>query len=242
MNSTLPLLKRFYQSVEFRALTSNPNEHFEILLDDRAVVTPKKNKLRIKNRKIACLIVDEWKSQVNYIEPAKMPITRLLNSAIDVVGQNRDIILDDIVSYAGSDLLFYRTDSPEGLVKMQSNIWEPILIMSEKKIGHRFLRSNGVNYVEQPSEALKLLREFFSNMSDSSLAAIHLITTLTGSALLAFLISNKIISEETAWLAAHIDEDWQNSQWGIDQEAHMRRLNNEREFKAASLVLQTELF
>lgn len=230
--------KRFYKSVEFRALTANPDEHFEILLDDRIVLTPKKNKLKVRSKQIAILVVKEWKSQSEYVDPAKMPITRLLNSAIDVVGENRETILDDIVKYAASDLLFYRADSPEGLLKLQSEVWEPLLMISEKELGHEFIRAKGINYVEQPCVPLKFLRENFSDKPDCSLAAIHLITTLTGSALLSFLMSRGKISGETAWLAAHLDEDWQNSQWGIDPEAHMRRLNRERDFNAASLILK----
>ena len=48
------------------------------------------------------------------IDPADMPITRLLNSAIDGVARTMDETRADIVRYAGSDLLCYRADAPGG--------------------------------------------------------------------------------------------------------------------------------
>ena len=41
-----------------------------------------------------------------------------------------------------------------------------------------------------------------------------------------------------AWAAAHIDEDWQMSQWGKDDLALERRAFREAEFRAAVTVLR----
>lgn len=235
----MPQLKRFYSSVKHRALTTNQGTFFEVLLDTRTVVTPKKRKLLVNREDIAELLVEEWKSQDDFIDPAKMPITKLVNSAIDVVGDDRECILEEIINYANSDLLFYRAESPEALIELQSKVWDPILIILENELGQRFIKSSGINYIEQPAISIKVLREFFSKMPDISLAAIHLLTTLTGSAILAFLVSKRLISAENAWSAAHLDEDWQNRHWGIDSEAHKRRLTQEKDFKAATLVLQS---
>ncbi|MCJ7787943.1 MAG: ATPase, partial [Methyloceanibacter sp.] len=41
-----------------------------------------------------------------------------------------------------------------------------------------------------------------------------------------------------AWKAAHVDEDWQISQWGEDAEAVERRARYWRDFDAATRLLQ----
>ena len=46
------------------------------------------------------------------------------------------------------------------------------------------------------------------------LGAVHSITTLTGSALLALAVAHGRLSAEQAWAAAHVDEDWNMEQWG----------------------------
>ena len=47
-------------------------------------------------------------------------------------------------------------------------------------------------------------------------------TALTGSALLALAVALGRMTPQQAWQAAHVDEDWQISQWGQDQEAAER--------------------
>jgi chaperone required for assembly of F1-ATPase len=46
------------------------------------------------------------------------------------------------------------------------------------------------------------------------------------------------LSPEAAWEAAHVDEDWQISQWGEDEEAKERRENRRRDFAAAARMLE----
>jgi chaperone required for assembly of F1-ATPase len=64
------------------------------------------------------------------------------------------------------------------------------------------------------------------------------ITTLTGSALLALALAQGALAAEAAWAAAHVDEDWQMSQWGRDELALARRQYREAEFQAAVTVLE----
>ena len=65
------------------------------------------------------------------------------------------------------------------------------------------------------------------------LCRLHLMTTLTGSALLALAVETGELDAEEAWAAAHVDEDWQIEQWGQDAEAIARRNNRKRDMMAA---------
>jgi chaperone required for assembly of F1-ATPase len=46
------------------------------------------------------------------------------------------------------------------------------------------------------------------------------------------------LSADDAWRAAHVDEDWQISQWGVDVEAAERRARRWAEMQAASRFLE----
>jgi chaperone required for assembly of F1-ATPase len=70
------------------------------------------------------------------------------------------------------------------------------------------------------------------------LAAVSSITTLTGSALMALAVAHGALDSDAAWTAAHVDEDWQMSQWGRDELALERRAFREAEFQAAVTVLK----
>jgi chaperone required for assembly of F1-ATPase len=69
------------------------------------------------------------------------------------------------------------------------------------------------------------------------LGAVHTVTTLTGSALIALAIAGTAITVDVAWLAAHVDEDWNMDFWGHDTLALERRRDREAEMRAAATVL-----
>jgi chaperone required for assembly of F1-ATPase len=68
-------------------------------------------------------------------------------------------------------------------------------------------------------------------------AALHVITTLTGSVVLALAHARGRLTAEEAWAAAHVDEDWQISKWGEDAEAKVRRERRWAEMRSASRML-----
>jgi len=69
------------------------------------------------------------------------------------------------------------------------------------------------------------------------LGAVNVITTLTGSALIALALSQGRLTVDDAWTAAHVDEDWNMSQWGRDELALDRRATRFAEMQAAGQVL-----
>lgn len=229
-----PLAKRFYVKVGVVAADGG----HAVLLDGRTVRTPGKRPLTVPTSRLAELLAAEWDAQVDVINPSVMPLTRIVNTAIDGVALDQRAVFDEIVRFAGSDLLCYRADSPEGLVQRQNDIWNPILDWAAHSLGARFILAEGVIHQEQPREAISAyaegLRAFATPLG---LTCVHTITALTGSALLALACATGRLSAEDAWTAAHVDEDWQIERWGTDEEAFQRRENRWQEMKAAATVL-----
>ena len=95
----------------------------------------------------------------------------------------------------------------------------------------------GVDARDAASEAIAATRAAIP-ADPWRLAAVSSITTLTGSALLALALAHDALDADTAWAAAHVDEDWQMSQWGKDDLALERRAFREAEFRAAVTVLR----
>jgi len=94
-------------------------------------------------------------------------------------------------------------------------------------------------HVEQPKETLSSLGTYLVQRREVfRLSSLHVMTTLMGSALLALAIEAEIIDAEQGWSAAHIDEDWNISQWGEDAEAAARRAFRHRDMMAAVELLR----
>jgi chaperone required for assembly of F1-ATPase len=101
----------------------------------------------------------------------------------------------------------------------------------------RFIVVQGVMPVEQPNAALYPVASALQSFNAYQLTAMHVMTTLTGSALLALAHARGFLTCDDAWTAAHVDEDYQIKLWGSDDEAAHRRAFRTAEFQAASRFL-----
>lgn len=228
-----PLPKRFYKDV---TIGEEAGGVFTILLDGRPVRTPARARLEVPTRPLAEALVAEWQAQEEEIDPFSMPLTRLVNVALDRVAAEVDAVRDEVVRYAGSDMLLYRAESPQGLVDRQARHWDDVLDWMRDAHGARFYLAEGICHVAQPEEALARVRALVPEQP-LELAAIHSMTTLTGSALLALAVAYGHKDAPAAWGAAHVDEDWNRDQWGEDEQAAARRAAREKEMAAAARLL-----
>ncbi len=228
-----PLAKRFYTTVSLTA----DGPPFGILLDNRTVRTPGKAELAAPCRSLADAIVAEWQAQDNQINPAKMPLTRLCNMAIDGVAGDEERIVDEIISYAATDLVCYRADEPQDLVGRQSAAWDPLLSLVLTHFDARFETITGLVHQPQPAESLQALKATLQPRDPFELTGLHNLTTLTGSCVIAVCIAGGLIDAELGWTASLIDEDYQIEMWGEDLEAMHRRKTYRSEYDASVRLL-----
>jgi chaperone required for assembly of F1-ATPase len=233
-SARMALRNRFFKTVE---VVETP-DGFAITLDGKTLRTPARRPLAAPRRAIAEALRNEWDAQQDVIDPSRMPLTRLANSIIDGVADRCDEVAADVVKYFGSDLLFYRADGPDGLVARQTEIWDPIVRWAAEQLGARFVLSEGIVYVTQPDHAVAAARVAVPVADPWTVGALHSVTTLTGSALLALALMHDVGDSAQIWRAAHVDEDWNQEKWGFDDLAVARRGARETEFNAAALILQ----
>ena len=227
-------VRRFFKAVEVR----EAGGQHALLLDGRGARTPGRNPLAAKSRALMLAAAAEWARQHETIVPADMPLTRLLNSAIDGVVHTMSETRADVFSYAGSDLICYRAEEPDILVARQAAAFDPVLRWAADSLGARLNVTTSVMHVAQPPEALAAIGAELDTYDDPvSLAALSVMTTLCGSALLALAVARGFLSAEAAWEAAHVDEDFQAERWGADAEVVARREGRWREFEAAAVAL-----
>jgi chaperone required for assembly of F1-ATPase len=228
------LPKRFYKEV---AVNDEAGGASAPLLDGKPVRTPGKAPLTLPTRALADAVAEEWRAQGERIDPSTMPLTRLANSAIDGVAGREEAVIDDIAKHAGADLLCYRAEGPKALVAAQQRHWDPVLALARDSLRAPLVLSQGIVHVAQPAASLARIRGAFEGLDPFRLAALHVMTALTGSALLALAVFKGWLTPEEAWEAAHVDEDFQISQWGEDAEAKQRREHRWRDFQASARML-----
>jgi chaperone required for assembly of F1-ATPase len=227
-----PQRKRFYTS----AGVADADGGFAVTLDGKPIRTPSGRQVIAPSRQIAEVIAVEWNAQGEMISPLTMPLTRFANSVGEGVVDRVDAVADDVAKYLGTDLLFYRAGHPEALVEKEAAHWDPVLFWAANELGAHFILAEGIVHVTQPDAAIKAARAVFPG-DPWSVAALHVVTTLTGSALLALALLHGVRDADQVWAAAHVDEDWNIEKWGIDEEVAARRVARLVDFKAATQIL-----
>ena len=224
------LPKRFYKAAGW----AEGEGGYVLTLDGRPARTPARSPLALPTRPLAEAVAAEWEAQAETIDPSAMPLTRLANSAIDGVAPRREAVLDDLAAYAGTDLVVYRAASPESLVAAQAAAWDPVLDWAREELGARFILGEGVMHVAQDEDSVEAVRAALRATEGAfHLAALHAMTTLAGSVLIALATARGRLAPDEGWLAANVDEDFQARVWGYDAEAAARRAAREAEFLAA---------
>ncbi len=223
------LPKRFYEI----AAVAQRETGYAIELDGRGIKTPKRTALAVPTEALASAIAAEWNALGELIDPEQLPLTKIANTAIDGITGREGEVLDDIVRYIGNDLLFYRADIPKELVERQAEAWDPILAWFTEAFKAIFKSTVGIMPIEQNIVSVAKAASALSNKTAMSLAPLHVITTLTGSALLAIAHQQGRLTADQVWQANHIDEDWQIEQWGSDAEAEERRAKRRAELQSA---------
>ncbi len=227
------LRRRFYQHAGFEGA----GNEFRVTLDNRPIRTPARNLLSAPAPSLAEDLAQEWAGQGEFLDPAKMPLTRLVNTIIDGVSRAVPEVAAEVEKYLASDLVFYRADHPEALAERQAAAWDPILDWAGKSWGARFALGTGLVHVPQPPAAITAIRPAIPR-DPWRLGAVHSITTLTGSALIALAVGQSAMPVARAWSAANVDEDWNMEFWGEDALAVERRTARLAEMEAAACVLE----
>ena len=227
-----PRRKRFYA----RAGAVEAAGGFAVTLDGKPIRTPSGRQVVVPSREIADAVATEWEAQQEDINPLTMPLTRFANSVVDAVVDRVDAVTDDMAKYFQSDLLFYRAGHPEALVAREAAHWDPLVFWAADTLGAHFILAEGIVHVRQPEAAIAAARAALPT-DPWSIAALHVVTTLTGSALLALALLRGVVDQDQVWTAAHVDEDWNSEKWGVDEEVAARRAVRLVDFKAAARIL-----
>lgn len=223
-------MKRFYKDTG----VEEGEDGFRVLLDGKPMRTPARAILVVPTRALAEAIVAEWaavpdKAEIN---AAHLPLTRLAATGIDRVVARRDEVIGDTAKYAGSDLLCYRATAPESLVRLQQELWQPLLDWAAERHGARLVTADGIGFVDQPEDAKATLHEAVSAHGDLALSALYNLTHTAGSVVIALAVSDGRLDAAGAFAAAQMDELYQVDRWGDDPLAEKHREGVRRDIEA----------
>jgi chaperone required for assembly of F1-ATPase len=152
-----------------------------------------------------------------------MPLTQLANTAIDRVAPDPRPVLDELMGYAGTDLICYRAEAPESLVELQRRHWQPLLDDLTRRHDALLIVHYGIIPRAQPPAALAVLGRHLATLPPFVLTGLGAATRATGSLVIGLALTESLLSPDQAFELSQLDESWQIKKWGEDSEAAARR-------------------
>jgi chaperone required for assembly of F1-ATPase len=208
------MAKRFYKSVS----TQEKEGQFHILLDERVLKTPGKKPFSLPTSALAHEVAKEWDAQTEKIEPSKMPLTRLLNVALEQTPTRRPDLLDEARRYTSTDLLCYRAPNPRILVERQSKGWDEWLAWAKTK-GIDLISTQSLIATVQPERSYDAVTAYADGFDDIHLTLFLHFIAIFGSVVLAMAVMESQLSSGEAFDLSRLDIAYQNELWGEDEEA-----------------------
>jgi chaperone required for assembly of F1-ATPase len=223
-------MKRFYEEVSVEQAANG----FRVLLDGKPVRTPGGNPLLLPTLALAESIAEEWESQGEETDLRSMPMTRLANTVQDGVAHTREEVIASVLRFGEHELLCYRATEPAELLARQREAWDAVLEWAARRYNATLAVGQGLVPLTQPPEALARLKAAIAAHDNYTLAALHVIASITGSLVLALALAEDAITPGQAFLLSRLDEDFQAERWGEDAEAAARARALAREMNTAA--------
>lgn len=217
-------MKRFWDHAIAAPL---PSGGWRILLDGRPVRIPGGPELALPAIALAEAVAAEWEAagvgrggETTYED---LPLTRIAGTAQARIAPDPEPVVLELARYGESDLLCYRADAPEALVRQQQERWQPWLDWAAERHGARLNVTSGIVHVAQEPKALAALAAAVATHSPHALAALGLAVPALGSLVLGLALAEGLLTAAEAHALALLDETFQADAWGRDSEAEARR-------------------
>lgn len=228
------LNSRFYKTVS----TAKEDGGYIVLLDQYRLKTPGKKTLLLPRENLAQLIANEWEAQGEKVDPSTMPVTRLLNVAIERTPARRAELIAEARKYASTDQLCYRSAQTRLYFEYQAEHWDPVLDWAAGK-GAALKTTESLAALEQDATSLDAVAAYAAGLDDIALTLFVHLTSSFGSAVLAMAVHEFHLDAVKAYSLSRLDEIWQIKQWGQDELAAERTDMIEAEIVALCAVLET---
>ena len=220
-------MRRFYKDVTVK--TSELG--YQIYLDDRPVRSPAKAVVVMPSRALAEAVQAEWKAVEDEIQPEDMPLYSMAVTVTDRVTPQRQELANELAGYIHDDVLRYRSGNDLDLASRQTEMWNPWLNWAEQACGLRLPTTAGLMPVFADDTTEHIVRNRLQPMADAQFGCLYRVATLSGSVVLGLAFQERQLGADDVFETAFLDELYQNSLWGTDEEAAVRQAAIRSELK-----------
>ncbi|MDP7376119.1 MAG: ATP12 family protein [Alphaproteobacteria bacterium] len=213
-------MKRFYKDVTIKTSDSG----YQICLDGRPSRSPAKAVVVVPTQALAEAVQAEWQAVGDEIQPEDMPLYSMAVTVTDRVTPQRQALADELAGYIHDDVLRYRSGEDRDLASRQTEIWDPWLNWAEQACGLRLPTTAGLMPVSADDATEHIVRNRLQPLADAQFGCLYRVATLSGSVVLGLAFQGRHLGADEVFETAFLDELYQNSLWGKDEEAAERQV------------------
>jgi len=213
MNKTPKILLKIIRSY---------NNKYYVQINGKTAKTPEGNLMELPTSKLAQIILKNYKSYKTKRNNTIVSPIRLANTAIDMVAKDKNNYIKQLCSYANSDLVCYFASSPEDLVKKQNKSWLPLITFMQDFYNINILYTTEIFSINQTKESLSKLKVILNKKNNFELSAISVLSQLTSSIIISLALVNDKINVKNTFELSNLEEIYQSTFWGKDEEAFTR--------------------
>ncbi len=194
---------------------------YGVALDGRGLRTPGGGAFVVPSELLADACAREWDAQQTVIQPHTMPLTRLVNVALDHAEANRAELVNHLRGYAATDLVAHRADRPPSLTARQGKHWDPLVAWAKSELGAT-LPLAGLIAAQPDQASLDHVAAAASALDNFALTGVAHGAAVAGSAVIGFALQRGRLDGREAFEAACLDDLYSLETWGEDEAARER--------------------
>jgi len=211
------------KNIKINIVQGEKNKYL-ININNKIVKTPNGNLIELPSMKLAKILLQDYESNfktkpLNIVSPIK-----ITNTAIDKIKPNNTFYINEIVNHLNNDMICYFASSPVELVDIQNKEWLPLINYMNSSYNIELIYTSKLFSINQKPDSLFKLKNILNELNIFKLSAIYTLSQITKSIVIPLALVNNKISAKKAFENSNLEELYQISKWGKDEEA-FNRLN-----------------
>ena len=191
-------------------------------INNKSLKTPDGNIIELPSIKLAKILLKDYESSfkskpLNIVRPIK-----ITNTAIDKIKPNNIFYINEITDNLNNDMICYFANSPVELVDLQNKDWLPLINYMKSSYNIELIYTSKLFSINQKPDSLLKLKNILNEINIFKLSAIYTLSQITKSIIISLALVNNKISAKKAFENSNLEELYQISKWGKDEEGFDR--------------------
>lgn len=213
--------------------------NFPATYHGKPLQTPARNPLVLPTTALADAIMAEWAAlKGEKPDPQKLPLTGFAALTLDIITPQRAAIIEELLEYGETDLLFYREENAEALQIQQAKEWQSWIGWAQERFGTNYHIAGGIIPVAQPAENAAKHLAAIEALDDWQLACLAVVVKGTTSLILGLAFMEGALNATSLFPLAWLEESHNIQQWGEDAEIAAKAAKLKAELEAAERWLR----